>query len=87
MRFAQATDIKTQLALKARLPRTWLAFFERHGSFTAAQCAAIAPLLAGENLLLCAPTASGKTAAVLAPLVERHCPPVRPPHPERVVDA
>ena len=85
MRLAQATDIKTQLALKARLPRTWLAFFERHGSFTAAQCAAIAPLLAGENLLLCAPTASGKTAAVLAPLVECHCPPVRPPHEVRIL--
>lgn len=74
-----------QLALKARLPRTWPAFFERHGSFTAAQLAAIPPLLDGANLLLCAPTASGKTTAVLAPLVERHCPPRRPPGKLRIL--
>ena len=67
------------LALKARLPRSWPAFFERHGNFTPAQLAAIPPLLDGANLLLCAPTASGKTAAVLAPLIERHLPPRRPP--------
>ena len=67
------------LALKARLPRSWPAFFARHGTFTSAQLAAIPPLLDGANLLLCAPTASGKTAAVLAPLVERHLPPRRPP--------
>jgi len=64
-------------ALKDRLPRTWPAFFERHGSFTAAQRAGIPPLLGGEHLLLCAPTAGGKTAAVLAPLIERYCPPLR----------
>ncbi|MEI6777260.1 MAG: DEAD/DEAH box helicase [Chloroflexales bacterium] len=67
------------LALKARLPRSWPAFFERHGNFTPAQLVAIPPLLDGANLLLCAPTASGKTAAVLAPLIERHLPPRRPP--------
>ncbi|MDQ6925646.1 MAG: DEAD/DEAH box helicase, partial [Candidatus Eremiobacteraeota bacterium] len=59
-------------ALKAALPRTWGAFFGRHGNFTPSQLAAIPPLLAGENVLLCAPTASGKTEAALAPLVERH---------------
>ncbi len=59
-------------ALKSALPRTWGAFFGRHGNFTPAQLAAIPPLLAGENVLLCAPTASGKTEAALAPLIERH---------------
>ena len=63
------------LALKARLPRTWPAFFARHGSFSAAQLAAIPALLDGANAIICAPTASGKTAAALAPLIERHCPP------------
>ncbi|NTU80372.1 MAG: DEAD/DEAH box helicase, partial [Chloroflexales bacterium] len=82
---ADHADLRAQLALKARLPRTWPAFFERYGSFTAAQMAAIPPLLAGEGLLLCAPTASGKTAAVLAPLVERYCPPVRPPKQLRIL--
>ncbi len=69
-------DLSARLALKERLPRTWPAFFGRHGSFTAAQLAAIPALLDGANVLLDAPTASGKTAAVLAPLIERHCPPV-----------
>ncbi|HMA36151.1 MAG TPA: DEAD/DEAH box helicase [Chloroflexia bacterium] len=66
--------------LKAALPRTWGAFFRRHGNFTAAQLAAIPPLLAGDTVLLVAPTASGKTEAALAPLIERHLPPDRPPH-------
>jgi ATP-dependent helicase Lhr and Lhr-like helicase len=72
-------DLAARKALMARLPRTWPAFFARHGSFTAAQLLAIPPLLDGENVLLCAPTASGKTAAVLAALLERHCPPAPPP--------
>ena len=74
-------DLAAQLALKARLPRSWPAFFARHGRFTPAQLAAIPPLLDGADLLLCAPTASGKTAAVLAPLIERHLAPARPPVP------
>jgi ATP-dependent helicase Lhr and Lhr-like helicase len=71
------TDLTARLALKSRLPRTWPAFFERHGNFTPAQLAAIPALLDGHNIILCAPTAGGKTEAVVAPLVERHCPPVR----------
>ncbi|MBF6612771.1 MAG: DEAD/DEAH box helicase [Chloroflexi bacterium] len=61
-------------ALKAALPRTWGAFFRRYGNFTAAQLAAIPPVLAGDNVILCAPTASGKTEAALAPLIERYLP-------------
>ncbi len=64
-------------ALKNRLPRTWGAFFGRYGSFTPIQVAAIPLLLDGENVVLCATTASGKTEAALAPLIERHLPPVR----------
>src|SRR6266545_7170230 len=71
-------DLPARLALKDRLPRTWPAFFERHGDFTAAQLAAIPALLDGHDVIVCAPTASGKTEAALAPLVERHCPPARP---------
>src|SRR5205085_11030447 len=55
------TDLAVRLALKERLPRTWLAFFERHGNFTAVQLATIPPLLDGHNVIVCAPTASGKT--------------------------
>lgn len=68
-------DLLTQLAVKARLDRTWSAFFGRHGSFTTSQLLAIPALLAGANIMLCAPTASGKTEAVIAPLIERHLSP------------
>lgn len=64
-------------ALKYNLPRTWDAFFGRHGNFTSTQLAAIPLLLEGHNVMLCAPTASGKTEAALAPLIERHLPPAR----------
>jgi len=67
------TDLAARLALKERLPRTWPAFFARHGNFTAAQLAAMPALLDGANVVVSAATASGKTAAVLAPLIERHC--------------
>jgi ATP-dependent helicase Lhr and Lhr-like helicase len=64
-------------ALKNNLLRTWGAFFGRHGNFTAAQSVAIPLLLAGENVMLSAPTATGKTEAALAPLIERYLPPAR----------
>lgn len=61
-------------ALIRRLPRTWGAFFGRYGSFTPIQSAGIPLVLDGRDVLLCAGTASGKTEAALAPLVERHLP-------------
>jgi ATP-dependent helicase Lhr and Lhr-like helicase len=64
--------------LQRSLTRTWGAFFGRYGNFTPAQTAGIPPLLDGENILLCAATASGKTEAALAPLIERYLPPLRP---------
>jgi ATP-dependent helicase Lhr and Lhr-like helicase len=67
------TDRSARLVLKKRLGRTWTAFFERYGNFTLIQLEAIPILLAGENAMICAPTASGKTESVIVPLVERHC--------------
>ncbi|MDZ4721832.1 MAG: DEAD/DEAH box helicase [Roseiflexaceae bacterium] len=67
-------NLPEQLALMARLPRTWPAFIARYGSFTPTQLAAIPALLDGQNSLISAATASGKTEAALAPLIERHCP-------------
>ncbi len=63
--------------LQRNLSRTWGAFFGRYGNFTATQLAAIPPLLAGENVMVCAATASGKTEAALAPLIEHYLPPDR----------
>ena len=58
--------------IKASLPRTWSVFFARHGNFTAVQQQAIPVLLAGRNAMVIAATASGKTEAVIVPLLERH---------------
>ena len=59
-------------SIQERLPRTWSAFFARHGNLTPAQQAAIPSILSGQNTLLVAPTATGKTEAAIAPLLERH---------------
>ena len=57
---------------QSSLRHTWPVFFARHGSLTRTQQEAIPPILAGRNTLVIAATASGKTEAVLAPLLERH---------------
>src|SRR5215210_1481808 len=51
--------------------RTHLALLARFGHLTEVQARALAPLLAGRNCVLSAPTASGKTEAALAPMLER----------------
>jgi ATP-dependent Lhr-like helicase len=58
--------------LKEKLPHTWDALFARFGRFTDIQSQAIKPLLEGRNCVLVSATASGKTEAALAPLLERH---------------
>ncbi len=58
--------------LKDRLPHTWDALFARFGRLTEIQAQAIEPLLEGRNCVLVSATASGKTEAALAPLLERH---------------
>ena len=54
-----------------RLPHTFDALLARFGRFTEIQQRALDPLLAGRNCVLVAATASGKTEAALAPLLER----------------
>jgi ATP-dependent Lhr-like helicase len=58
------------LEIKSRLPRAWPAFFSRFGKLTEAQRASIPAILAGEDVVLVAPTATGKTEAVAAPVAE-----------------
>ena len=58
-------------SIKDRLPRTWFPFFSRFGKLLEVQRLCIPRVLQGTNLVVCSPTASGKTEAILAPLVER----------------
>ncbi len=64
-------EVKEQRAVKALLPRTYPAFFARFGRLTEVQIEAIPRILQGENLVVISPAASGKTEAVVAPVVER----------------
>ena len=58
-------------ALSRELRISWDAFFARFGRLTEVQRLAIPPILAGEDVLITSATASGKTEAACAPLVER----------------
>lgn len=57
--------------IRQSLPNAWGAFFARFGRLREVQLAAIPRILGGENLLVTAATASGKTEAVIAPVCER----------------
>ena len=65
-------DLKLDRQIAASMPRAWSAFFGRFGRLTAVQRAAIPLISQGRDILLCSATASGKTEAVCAPLVERN---------------
>lgn len=64
------SDYEHQRQTKEKLPHTWDALFARFGRFTEIQTQAIEPLLDGGNCVLVSATASGKTEAALAPLIE-----------------
>ena len=60
----------TQQEVKERIPNTWPLFFARHGRFTPVQQQTIPHILEGHDVLIVAGTATGKTEAVMAPLLE-----------------
>jgi ATP-dependent Lhr-like helicase len=66
-----ADALNTDYGLALRLRRTWDAFFARFGRLLEVQRRAIPPILDGTDVLICAPTAAGKTEAVCAPAIER----------------
>jgi len=66
-----SASLEEQRAIRNGLARTWPAFFARFGALTEVQIKAIPEILAGNNLVLISPAASGKTEAVVAPVVER----------------
>jgi ATP-dependent Lhr-like helicase len=53
------------------MPRAWNAFFAGFGNLRPVQLQAMPVVLSGRNVLVTAPTAGGKTEAVLAPVCER----------------
>ncbi|MCD5383380.1 DEAD/DEAH box helicase [candidate division WOR-3 bacterium] len=57
--------------IKKELPLTWTPFFSHFGKLTEIQRKTIPEVLKGENLVISSPKATGKTEAVLAPVVER----------------
>ena len=57
--------------LRGKMPATWNAFFASFGTLRPIQLEAMPILLQGGNVLVTAPTAGGKTEAVLAPICER----------------
>ena len=57
--------------LKKKLKKTWGPFFSRFGGINSLQLQVIPSILAGENIIVASPAASGKTEAAFAPLVER----------------
>jgi len=67
---AEAT-LKEHALIRGQLANTWTAFFSKHGRLRPVQLLAIPRILAGRNILVTAPTAGGKTEAVVAPLCER----------------
>jgi ATP-dependent Lhr-like helicase len=66
------SDLTLDRHIARALPRAWPAFFGRFGRLRPVQRQAIPPILTGRNVLVCSATASGKTEAACAPLVERN---------------
>jgi ATP-dependent Lhr-like helicase len=66
------SDRGAAAALRQRLNFAWRPFFARFGRLTEAQLATIPHILDGTNVTLIAPTASGKTEAIAAPVAQRH---------------
>lgn len=63
--------ITDQIELKKKLKRTWTTFFGRYGKLLPIQLKTIPVVLEGKNAIIVSSTASGKTEAVVAPLIER----------------
>ncbi len=57
--------------VRRRLRHTWRPFFSRFGRLTPVQVQAIPKVLDGINVVVTAPTASGKTESVVGPVAER----------------
>ena len=59
------------MGIREALKHTWMPFFGRFGKLLPVQEMAIPKVLTGSNLVIVSPAATGKTEAVVAPVVER----------------
>jgi ATP-dependent Lhr-like helicase len=64
--------LDTKPDLRKLMPHTYYAFLARFPQATPIQQAAAGPIMEGKPVLLCSPTASGKTEAYAAPLLQRY---------------
>ncbi len=63
--------IPGQTELKKKLKGTWITFFIKYGKFLPIQLKTIPVVLNGKDAIIVSSTASGKTEAVVVPLIER----------------
>lgn len=64
--------LKKDRDISRKLYYTWTPFFSRFDGLTEVQRQTIPQILEGKDVLVCSPTASGKTEAVCAPAIERN---------------
>ena len=60
-----------ELEVKRKIRKTWPEFLAQFGRLTEVQTAAIPKILMGKSTIVVSATASGKTEAVISPLVEQ----------------
>ncbi len=65
-------DLDKDRKIAQTLRLAWPAFFQSFGRLTDVQRQAIPEIYQGQEILICSQTASGKTEAVCAPLVQRY---------------
>ncbi|OYD15753.1 hypothetical protein CH333_04945 [candidate division WOR-3 bacterium JGI_Cruoil_03_44_89] len=68
---SEVENIKADDKIRKALRRTWVPFFGSFGKLKDIQRLAIPLILGGEDVVISSPKATGKTEAVLAPVVER----------------
>ena len=65
-----AHELELHRAIRSSLGSSWTAFFAKHRRLRAIQLKVIPEILKGVDVLVSAPTAGGKTDAVMAPICE-----------------
>lgn len=71
-------ELSQDRIIARQMTRAWPAFFEVFGRLTPVQRQVIPAIMDGKDVLICAATASGKTEAACAPLVELNIDRIRP---------